>query len=89
MNPALGARNTYMQPLNERRAGAMLLLRTILMRARPCGVSQFAFARRHGIPQHFTDYHQPGATRVARYRPVPGRYKGCIPYIKGQTFWAW
>jgi hypothetical protein len=30
-----------------------------------------------------------GATRVARYRPVPGRYKGCIPYIKGQAFWAW
>lgn len=30
-----------------------------------------------------------GETRVARYRPVPGRYKGCIPYIKGQTFWAW
>jgi hypothetical protein len=32
---------------------------------------------------------EPGATRVARYRPVPGRYKGCIPYIRGQTFWAW
>jgi hypothetical protein len=32
---------------------------------------------------------EPGATRVARYRPVPGGYKGCIPYIKGQTFWAW
>ena len=32
---------------------------------------------------------EPGATRVARYRPVPGKYKGCIPYIKGQTFWAW
>jgi len=30
-----------------------------------------------------------GETRVARYRPVPGKYKGCIPYIKGQTFWAW
>jgi Gluconate 2-dehydrogenase subunit 3 len=32
---------------------------------------------------------EPGETRVARYRPVPGRYKGCIPYIEGQTFWAW
>jgi len=32
---------------------------------------------------------EPGATRVARYRPVPGRYKGCIPYVKGETFWAW
>jgi hypothetical protein len=30
-----------------------------------------------------------GATRVARYRPVPGKYKGCIPYVKGETFWAW
>ena len=30
-----------------------------------------------------------GATRVARYRPVPGRYRGCIAYVKGETFWAW
>jgi glucoside 3-dehydrogenase (cytochrome c) hitch-hiker subunit len=30
-----------------------------------------------------------GATRVARYRPVPGKYKGCIPYRPGDTFWAW
>ncbi len=30
-----------------------------------------------------------GATRVARYRSVPGRYKGCIPYVNGETFWAW
>lgn len=29
-----------------------------------------------------------GATQVARYRPVPGRYKGVVPY-KGETFWAW
>jgi len=29
-----------------------------------------------------------GATRVARYRPVPGAYKGVVPY-KGETFWAW
>jgi len=32
---------------------------------------------------------EPGATRVTRYRPVPGKYKGCIPYTRGQTFWAW
>ena len=32
---------------------------------------------------------EPGATRVARYRPVPGKYRGCIPYIDGETFWAW
>jgi hypothetical protein len=30
-----------------------------------------------------------GATRVARYRPVPGKYKGCIPYRTSETFWAW
>jgi hypothetical protein len=30
-----------------------------------------------------------GATRVARYRPNPGKYRGCIPYLKGETFWAW
>ena len=32
---------------------------------------------------------EPGETRVVRYRPVPGPYKGCIPYVKGETFWAW
>jgi Gluconate 2-dehydrogenase subunit 3 len=32
---------------------------------------------------------EPGATRVARYRPVPGKYRGCIPYVNGETFWAW
>jgi hypothetical protein len=32
---------------------------------------------------------EPGQTRVIRYRPIPGRYKGCIPYVKGETFWAW
>jgi Gluconate 2-dehydrogenase subunit 3 len=52
-----------------------------------------------GSPHYFTLMKQltlfgfftsePGATRVARYRPVPGRYKGCIPYVKGETFWAW
>src|SRR5258707_6387979 len=32
---------------------------------------------------------EPRATRVARYRPVPGKYRDCIPYVKGETFWAW
>jgi hypothetical protein len=32
---------------------------------------------------------EPGATRVVRYRPNPGKYKGCIPYVDGETFWAW
>jgi hypothetical protein len=29
-----------------------------------------------------------GTTRVSRYRPVPGQYKGVVPY-KGEPFWAW
>jgi hypothetical protein len=31
---------------------------------------------------------EPGSTRVLRYRPVPGKYKGCVPYRKGETSWA-
>ena len=31
---------------------------------------------------------KPGATKVLRYEPVPGKYKGCIDYKKGETSWA-
>jgi hypothetical protein len=31
---------------------------------------------------------EPGATKVARYRPVPGKYIGIVEY-KGEPFWAW
>jgi hypothetical protein len=31
---------------------------------------------------------EPGATKVARDRPIPGKYHGRIPYHKGETFWA-
>ena len=31
---------------------------------------------------------EPGATKVARYRPIPGKYKGVVDY-KGEAFWAW
>jgi len=31
---------------------------------------------------------RPGSTRVLRYRPVPGKYRGCVPYRKGETSWA-
>jgi hypothetical protein len=31
---------------------------------------------------------QPGATKVLRYIPVPGKYEGCIDYKKGETAWA-
>lgn len=31
---------------------------------------------------------EPGSTRVLRYRPVPGKYKGIVPYKKGEASWA-
>ncbi len=61
-------------------------------------------ARKHAadkakeVPHYFTLMKQltlfgfftsrPGSTRVLRYRPVPGKYKGCVPYKKGETSWA-
>jgi hypothetical protein len=61
-------------------------------------------ARKHakesseGPPHYFTLMKQltllgfftsePGSTRVLRYRPVPGKYRGCVPYRKGETSWA-
>jgi hypothetical protein len=61
-------------------------------------------ARRHAkepgnpVPHYFTLMKQltlfgfftsePGSTRVLRYRPVPGKYKGIVPYKKGETSWA-
>ncbi|HEY4618967.1 MAG TPA: gluconate 2-dehydrogenase subunit 3 family protein [Flavobacterium sp.] len=29
-----------------------------------------------------------GATQVLRYKPVPGKYEGSIPYKKGEKSWA-
>jgi len=31
---------------------------------------------------------KPGATKVLRYNPVPGKYEGCIDYKKGETSWS-
>ena len=31
---------------------------------------------------------EPGATKVARYREIPGHYTGDVPY-KGEGFWSW
>jgi len=31
---------------------------------------------------------EPGATKALRYNPIPGEFKGCIPYIKGDKAWA-
>lgn len=61
-------------------------------------------ARKHAkvpdqpVPHYFTLMKQltllgfftsePGSTRVLRYRPVPGKYKGIVPYVKGEASWA-
>ena len=31
---------------------------------------------------------EPGATKALRYLPIPGSFKGCIPYNKGDKAWA-
>ena len=31
---------------------------------------------------------EPGATKALHYNPIPGEFKGCIPYIKGDKAWA-
>lgn len=46
----------------------------------------FTLCKQLTLMSFFTS--EAGATHVARYRPVPGRYKGAVPY-KGETFWAW
>lgn len=46
----------------------------------------FTLCKQLTLMSFFTS--EAGATQVARYRPVPGRYKGVVPY-KGETFWAW
>lgn len=29
-----------------------------------------------------------GATQALRYNPIPGKFVGCVPYIKGDRAWA-
>ena len=29
-----------------------------------------------------------GQTQALRYKPVPGKYEGCVPYTKGEKAWA-
>ena len=29
-----------------------------------------------------------GQTQALRYKPVPGKYEGCVPYTKGDKAWA-
>jgi hypothetical protein len=32
---------------------------------------------------------EPGATKALRFVPIPGRYDGCVPYVKGDGAWIY
>lgn len=32
---------------------------------------------------------EPGATQCLRYVPIPGRYEGCVDYVKGESAWVY
>jgi len=46
----------------------------------------FSMMKQLTIWGYFTS--EPGATKALRYIPVPGDFKGCIPYNKGDKAWA-
>ncbi|MGB5497565.1 MAG: gluconate 2-dehydrogenase subunit 3 family protein [Maribacter sp.] len=46
----------------------------------------FSMMKQLTIWGYFTS--EPGATKALRYVPVPGEFKGCIPYNKGDKAWA-
>ena len=46
----------------------------------------FSMMKQLTIWGYFTS--EPGATKALRYLPVPGDFKGCIPYNKGDKAWA-
>jgi hypothetical protein len=54
--------------------------------ASPSAPHYFTLMKQLTLLGFFTS--RPGSTRVLRYRPVPGKYKGCVPYKKGDTSWA-
>ncbi|MES2148911.1 MAG: gluconate 2-dehydrogenase subunit 3 family protein [Pseudomonadota bacterium] len=74
-------------------AQRQLLLTGIDLQAR-----KHALEHSSAVPHYFTLMKQltlfgfftseAGSTRVLRYRPVPGKYRGCVPYRKGEAFWA-
>ncbi|NNK75598.1 MAG: gluconate 2-dehydrogenase subunit 3 family protein [Maribacter sp.] len=49
-------------------------------------VHYFSMMKQLTIWGYFTS--EPGATKALRYIPVPGDFKGCIPYAKGDKAWA-
>ena len=46
----------------------------------------FAMMKQLTIWGYFSS--EPGVTKALRYIPVPGDFKGCIPYKKGDKAWA-
>ncbi|MCP4974819.1 MAG: gluconate 2-dehydrogenase subunit 3 family protein [Maribacter sp.] len=46
----------------------------------------FSMMKQLTIWGYFTS--EPGTTKALRYIPVPGGFKGCIPYNKGDKAWA-
>ena len=46
----------------------------------------FTMMKQLTIWGYFTS--EPGATNALRYLPIPGEFKGCIPYKKGDKAWA-
>jgi len=46
----------------------------------------FSMMKQLTIWGYFTS--EPGATKALRYIPIPGYFKGCIPYNKGDKAWA-
>ncbi len=46
----------------------------------------FSMMKQLTIWGYFTS--EPGVTKALRYIPVPGEFKGCIPYNKGDKAWA-
>lgn len=46
----------------------------------------FSMMKQLTIWGYFTS--EPGATKALRYNPIPGQFKGCIPYHKGDKAWA-
>lgn len=85
------------------RAGASFLdaskaQRQALLTAIDQEARKHAADKAQAVPHYFTLMKQltlfgfftsePGSTRVLRYRPVPGKYQGCVRYKKGETSWA-
>ncbi|MEH6681481.1 MAG: gluconate 2-dehydrogenase subunit 3 family protein [Sediminicola sp.] len=45
----------------------------------------FTMIKQLTIWGYFTS--RPGVTQALRYNPVPGEFKGCVPYVAGEKAW--